>query len=310
MSFQVYLQKHKDYSGAAFESKVQDLLTQSCSAWPAKKNILIKPNFLTRQNCELACTHPVLIRAVAKYFQDLGNTVCIGDSPGFGSAQAVARHMGLDEYIADLNIPIINFNKSEKVSLFQNQSIAVACSALRADLIVNMPKLKAHGQMRVSGAVKNLFGCVPGIRKAWAHARYGENGYYFQEMFFAILQALPETISIIDGILAMHETGPIHGKPLDFGLLALSKNPVALDTAIYTILQLSPAQVPLWAEASRQNLPGASCRELEFPLLDPQAFGAKAFHVPEQLKPVSFSPLRLFFSALKRGKHRLQSRFR
>ena len=299
----VYLQKVNNYSLSALESTVQELLQQALSTIPQKQKILIKPNFISRQNSRIACTHPALIRAACVYFKDLGNSVFIGDSPAFGSAQAVARRTGLSDYISDLDIPVINLKNPISCPLLNGNKIGISAEALQTDLIVNMPKLKAHSQMRVSGAVKNLFGCVPGMRKALAHARYGERGHYFEEMFFSILQKLPKTINILDGIQAMHKTGPIHGSPLDFELLAVSNDPIALDTAIYKILKLEPEQVPLWAEARRLDLKGAFYRQIEFPGLTIDAFSGKDFHLPRQLKPVSFRPFRLFVGALKRIKH-------
>lgn len=305
----VYIQNINDYSLSRLQPTLENLLTQALSPLPANLNILIKPNFISRQNCTIACTHPALIYAACKYFLDLGHTVSIGDSPAFGSARSIAASTGLYAYLSDLQVPVVNLKKPVPCHLFKQESIAVSSQALEADLIVNIPKLKAHSQMRVSGALKNLFGCVPGMRKAWAHARYGERDHYFEQMFFALLQKLPQTINILDGIQAMHKTGPIQGSLLQFNLLAVSKDPVALDTAIYTALKLSPEQVPLWAEACRLQLPGAIYRDIEFPLLCAKTFPGKDFELPQQLNPVNFRPLRLFTSALKRCRHWLAENF-
>ena len=51
----------------------------------------------------------------------------------------------------------------------------------------------------------------------------------------------------------MHRHGPTNGEPYPLGLLAAAANPVALDTAVFTLLGLSPGQVPLWREARAMN---------------------------------------------------------
>ena len=44
----------------------------------------------------------------------------------------------------------------------------------RETLVIDIAKLKTHGMMGYSGAVKNLFGVVPGLLKPELHSRYPE----------------------------------------------------------------------------------------------------------------------------------------
>ena len=57
--------------------------------------VLVKPNLLTAT--PLACTSPVVVAAVCRWLLDQGARVRVGDSPGFGTATAVARQTGLAE---------------------------------------------------------------------------------------------------------------------------------------------------------------------------------------------------------------------
>jgi uncharacterized protein (DUF362 family) len=98
---------------------------------------------------------------------------------------------------------------------------------------------------------------------------------------------------MLDAVMAMHETGPVHGGPFPLEMLAASPSAVALDTAIYTLLQLCPANVPLWQEAVRRNILGANPGDLAYPLEALDSFDVRDFVIPATLQPAGFHPFRL-----------------
>lgn len=261
-------------------------------------SVLVKPNFVALRNANLACTNAHFIHSVAVQCRERGAKVIIGDSPAFGSAQAIASHIGLTTLLPP-DIPIITLGRGVPHTS-GGFEVSISADALEADLIINMPKCKAHSQMRYTGAVKNLFGCVVGIRKALLHARHGDHGHDFLRMICGFMDILPPTISIMDGVIAMHETGPINGKPFALHLLGASTNPVALDTALGMIFGKQPHAFPIWAECLRQNRLGAKPEELSFPHGKPEDFPADGFLFPHDLKPESFRPDVLIRSLIKR----------
>ncbi len=295
-----------DYDPVGLEAAT-DRLFQAIGFYPTPgTRILVKPNLIAVRGGSLACSHPQVVRAACRWLLDHDVRVTVGDSPAFGAAPTVARHLGLSEALADLNLPVANLRHPVPLKFSFGGAIGVSRTALESDLILNVPKLKAHSQMRVTGAVKNTFGCVTGMRKAMAHSKYGEKGNKFESMIIEIMQALPPVTSLMDGVTAMHRTGPMGGAPYPLGLLGACTNPVALDTAIYGILETSPETVALWREAIRRNLPGAHPEKISYPLEQPEAFDGSEFLLPE-LTPVTFHPLRLAKSAVKRTLLRLRS---
>ena len=263
------------------------------------RKILIKPNFVAARNARLCCTHPLLIAAAARHCLDLGARVTIGDSPAFGTAQAIAQATGLSDLLHGLNAPVITLNHG--VSRTSGGfAVRIAAQALEADLILNLAKFKAHSQMRLTGAVKNLFGCVSGVRKAWLHARHGDRGHEFAALICGLGRILPPTVSVLDGVLAMHRTGPIAGEAFALEFLGASVSAVAMDAAAGMTLGVGAADLPIWAQCARENLPGADPDDLRFPLLDPTAFDARGFVLPDRLKPESFRPGTLLRSFVKR----------
>lgn len=263
------------------------------------ERVLVKPNLVAAKN-PLGCTDPAVAAAACQYLLDCGARVTVADSPAFGSAESVARKCGLVDALAPLGLTVTTLRDPRPLALSFPAQVGIATQALEADRILNLPRLKAHCQMRLTASVKNLFGCVCGMRKAIAHTRFGERGNRFEALILDVCAALPQVDTLLDAVTAMHVSGPTDGEALHMGLLAASPNPVALDTALYTLLTQTPDNVALWREAIRRDLPGCRPQDISYPLHPPQAFDATAFIVPEALVPVSFRPARLAKSAMKR----------
>jgi len=270
--------------------------------------VLLKPNLVSGLRHDgLACTHPQFIRATAEWFLDRGAKVAVGDSPAFGTAKGVMAACGIVEALKDLPVDLINFDNPRRMQLPSGFRVGIASQVFDCDLLVNLPKVKAHSQMFVTLAVKNYFGCVVGFRKPWIHARYGDIGHRFEALLVDLLAVLPAGITLMDGVTAMQGTGPVTGKPYPLGLVAAATNPVALDTAMLSALNLPHEKSPLWCEGNRRGLAGSQPASIVYPLFSAEEAQVLDFKTPEWLKPVSFHPWRLFVGGLKRARAYLSS---
>ncbi len=294
----VVLLRCRDYDPGRVQRAVAEAL--DASGWtPPRGRVLVKPNLL-RAAPALSCTHPQVVRAACAWLLDHGCALTVTDSPGFGTARGVAEAIGLAESLRPLGLSVVPLDDAVQVPLSFGGSIGVARRALEADGVLSVPRLKAHSQMRVTLAVKNLFGCVPGVRKAFVHTRHGDRGHRFEGALVEVAAALPPTAALLDGVEAMHVTGPGSGKPYPLGLVGASVSGVALDSVICGLLGLTPAQVPLWAELARRGAPGALPGEADLVRETPDAFDARGFEVPSVLKPMSFRPGTLLRSTVRR----------
>ncbi len=263
--------------------------------------VLLKPNLLSSRSAEhLACTHPAFVAAVAAWFVDQGAKVSIGDSPALGTAKGVMRAIGIDEALSGLPVERINFDQSTRVKLAGGVTVDIAQAALDCDMLVNLPRVKAHSQLYVTLGIKNYFGTVVGFQKAWWHLRYGNDAAQFASYLLDLLTVLPAGITLLDGIVAMHDSGPISGRPYSLGLVAGAINPVALDTALMQLLGLDQAKSALWQVCANRGLAGTDPGKLHYPLLKPEEVSVKDFKAPAMLKPVSFNPLRVLVSGCRR----------
>lgn len=262
--------------------------------------VLVKPNLVTAQ--ALACSDPRVTAAACAWLLDHGARVEVADSPGFGSAEAVARAVGLAQELKTLGLAVRSLNRPVAVRLDTGACFKISRQALDCDLILSVPKVKAHGQMLVTLAVKNLFGCVSGLRKALIHAREGRQPDYFADCLAALWAALPPVAGLADGVCAMHVTGPSRGKPFALRLIGASASAVALDRALCAVLGAAFDATPLGAALERRKAVGSAAAgsSLAYPLRQPQDFDARGFELPGELAHTSFQPARLLKSYVRR----------
>lgn len=264
------------------------------------RKVLLKPNLISASAPPLACSSPEFVAAVANCFLDRGAKVVIGDSPAFGSAQLVCKKRGFVKALSGLDISFTEFRNRVSRKLDCGVSVTVAHEALDCDYFVNIPRVKAHEQMGLTMALKNVFGIVVGARKAWLHMSHGTSHVAFAEMILDLQKLLPQAVVIADAIQVMNNRGPIKGDSLWLGCLAVAESFVALDRAMLDVLELKKENIPLAMAAEKQALPGAVARDIYFPFLSPKSFAGSGFQMPATLNPVRFQPLQYLRSSIKR----------
>ena len=307
VSSSVALLQCGQYSSRKISAAVAEILTALQFRVSPSTRVLLKPNLLSsRSRDHLACTSPEVVAAVAQWFLDHGGVVAVGDSPAFGTARGVIRAVGMEKTLAGMDVKLINFDDSVQVRLAGGVKVNVARAALECDMLINIPRVKAHSQFYMTLAVKNYFGTVVGFQKPVWHLRYGDREERFASHLVDLLTLLPDGVTIVDGIVAMHGTGPASGEPFPLGLMCGAVNPVAADTALLRILGLDHRKSGIWRECARRSFPGSDFSMLEFPLQSPPEFTVSGFRAPERLKPVSFNPIRMLISGCRRLAIRLK----
>jgi len=301
-STHVFLVPHSSYEQPSLDAAVASLLASMDNFGTLRTaRVLLKPNLITARNGKLACTDGRFIVAVARWFEAMGAQVAVGDSPSFGSARSVLEAIDTLTTLLKLGVPVVEFRQIKETSLPGGYKVPMAAAAMECDLLVNLPKVKAHSQMRLTLAVKNLFGCVSGFHKPWWHMVHGGTNGQFAELLVALPAMLPAGCTLVDGVIAMHRTGPVYGEPYPLGVIASGTNPMAIDTGLMHLLGVDPPQCPLWCAAHRAGLAGTNVDELMFPLANPSGLAAHDFVVPEVLGPVRFNPFRFVKNSMKRA---------
>lgn len=206
------------------------------------ERVLIKPNLLKAGSPDRAITtHPEIVRAVIRLVHEAGGIALIGDSPGFGDLEKVAEQTGILDVLREEGAGLADMDEAVGLpNAGQFHRFELARSAHEADAVINLPKFKTHGMMIMTGAVKNLFGCVPGRRKVQWHFSTGVSREAFARMLVELCALIAPRLSIMDAVLGMEGNGPGSGDPRRIGLVLASPDPVALDAVCARIAGVDP----------------------------------------------------------------------
>jgi uncharacterized protein (DUF362 family)/NAD-dependent dihydropyrimidine dehydrogenase PreA subunit len=237
-----------------------------------RQRVVLKVNLLRGAAPEKAVTtHPAVVAAVARAVRKAGATPILADSPGSGlpynrrTLEKCYRRSGYlpptDEAGLELNYDV----GSREVS-FEEGAVArkfnVIAAALDADVVFNLCKLKTHSFTYLTGAVKNLFGVLPGFDKPGYHARM-RTVDHFADMLLDVALFVKPALTIMEAVVAMEGNGPGLGEPRNAGLMLAGASPLAVDVAAGAITGLPPESHPVVRAAARRGLEPVRPEELE-----------------------------------------------
>jgi len=202
--------------------------------------VLLKPNLLYGKSPEKAVTtHPAIVKGMIQIVREAGGIPFIGDSPSIGSLTKTAEKAGIKAVADEMKCPLVEFNRpvlppKERGKIFKQ--LEIDQTVLEADVIINLPKFKTHSLTLLTLGVKNLFGCIPGPRKALWHLKAGEDRRAFAQILVDVYQIIHPSLTILDGIVGMEGNGPNSGRPIPLGLILASGNPLSLDQIVCDLL--------------------------------------------------------------------------
>lgn len=206
--------------------------------------VLLKPNVLMGAKPEKAITtNPAVIGAVCNILNRKKCKILIGESCGFvkeGGVLGAFEECGIAAVARKHNAALVSFGH-EKIIKVENEKAVFAKTMFLpkvffdVDLIINLPKMKTHTLMLMTGAVKNLFGCIPGGRKQEYHAEARTKEKFANLLLDIWLNVKPQ-LSIMDGIEGMDGNGPSNGNVVHPNLILASDNAIALDIVAERII--------------------------------------------------------------------------
>ena len=270
---QVYAASCPDYGQAegAIRALVEQMGGMGRFVRPGER-IVLKANLLRAAPPESAiCTHPAVVEAVAKLVKEAGGTPVICDSPGGalhkeGVLRSLYEKTGMAAAAAAAGAELAMDSSTRTVSLPEGKVLRQAeiiTPVAEADGVIDLCKMKTHVLMSMTGAVKNLFGVIPGLSKVGYHATHPDHET-FADVLLDLTGYVKPRLSLMDGILAMEGDGPgSSGTPRQAGLLLASANPLALDTAAGAIMNLPRQDNPVLLAAERRGLTPCRMEDVE-----------------------------------------------
>ncbi|HZD59859.1 MAG TPA: DUF362 domain-containing protein [Anaerolineae bacterium] len=238
--------------------------------------VLLKINLLRSAHPDKAVTtHPMLLEALVNIVKEVGGIPVIGDSPGGPNTHKQVKKMitatGVAEVCERTGAEFVLFDRdtvriqSPEGKLYT--SFTVGRIVRDADVIVSLPKLKTHGFMKFTGAVKVLFGVIPGLEKAQFHLKVPDR-MDFADMLLDIYLAVRPSLSIMDAVIGMEGDGPSGGTPRHIGAILAGTDAVALDFIASKIIGFDPLDVYTnQAAVNRRLISGMDAIEVTGPSL-------------------------------------------
>ena len=252
------------------------------------QTVLLKVNLLSRALPERAVTtHPEFVRAVIRQVRAAGGEVTVGDSPGgpnsLGAIKRVWEDSGIGAVCAEEDVPLVLFDDdcvratAEGGSLYQ--AFTVGRAVAETDVLITLPKFKTHGFMMFTGAVKNLFGCIPGLEKAQYHLKVPDRDA-FGGMLVDLMLACKPKLALMDAVVGMEGEGPAGGTPRQVGVVLASADCLALDVIASSMAGLDPLEVYSNKAAARRGLGPSSADEVEVVGADWRDLAPAGFELP------------------------------
>ena len=254
----VAIVKCKTYKQKEVDKAIKTLIRLVEIQLPKRKKVLIKPNIVGsfKKKQEATTTNSSLIEAICKILKKNNCKIYIGES-SFTDTSCAFRDSGIEK-VAKKYGKLIIFEqdklikiKDAKAKILKNFYLSKTLK--NVDLIINFPKLKTHQLTKYTGAIKNLYGCIPGAMKQKLHMTAGSTKN-FSKLLVDIYQNLKPEINIIDGIVGMEGKGPTSGNPKKAGYLLASKNAVSLDVVASKLIGYNPKTILTIKEAVKRKL--------------------------------------------------------
>jgi uncharacterized protein (DUF362 family)/Pyruvate/2-oxoacid:ferredoxin oxidoreductase delta subunit len=260
--------------------------------------IALKPNLVMKKPPEFGITtNPAVVKAVGEIIREQGAQAILVESPGGTFTRARLKSIydvtGMTKACGDCGAAL-NFDvdavcvRNDEGLLVK--SVTVIKALEEVDAVINLPKLKTHGQMTYTGAVKNMFGIVPGVLKAEHHFRTPNYDDFANSIIDIFLSKKP-ALSIIDAIETMEGAGPSAGVIRKLGCLMLSDDAFFLDYVACRIINLDCMDVPILRQAIKRGYLVPQANEEETHMIN--EFFCRDFKIPLRYNPkvIDFSDL-------------------
>lgn len=263
-----------DYSAEVVQQGVDKLLADLgglSNLVPSGAKVFVKVNLVRDMSPEkCGTTHPQVVVALVNRLSEITQNIIVGDSSGglytkAAMGQVYAKCKMTD--VAEQTCAKLNDDFDFAIADINGQvvkSCEITNSFLDADVVINVTKLKTHSFAGYTGAVKNLYGLIPGLVKVEMHSRYPDLGDFCQLLCDLEQFASKKIVlHVIDAIVGMDGDGPTNGKPKPMGQLLASTNPYALDVVAVSLFA-DPFEMPLLQVAEKRGLVSRDLAQIDF----------------------------------------------
>jgi uncharacterized protein (DUF362 family) len=228
------------------ESALKEALKAADWTQRVRGTVFIKPNLCSKHYIRGAVTNPELLFHLVRLLRDRAEEVIVGESNGYNYCCNDALSMtGTKKVVEKAGGIVMNLSEDEIVHIenpktYVLQNFPLPKTLVEADSIVDVPVMKTHEFTNYSGAMKNLFGCIPNNRRIFLHP-------HFDEVMHDLLMLLQPKLVVMDATFAMEGNGPNRGIVIPMNLVLTSSDLLAMDKTCCEIMGID------WADISYLN---------------------------------------------------------
>jgi len=236
----------------AYDDRLSGVIEEGIAQFPETvaravgARVVLKPNLVEWNPARPINTDPRFVGAVAVAFRRLGaGEVVVAEGPGHRrDTELVLEQSGLLEVLEALALPFVDLNVDRVLrrELSRDRSglgrLDLAATAVAADLLVSLPKLKTHHWAGVTLSMKNLFGLVPG--SVYGFPKNPLHWAGIDNCIADIWDAVRPHFAIVDGVVGMEGDGPIMGDPVAAGVVLMGDQCPAVDATAARLMGIDP----------------------------------------------------------------------
>jgi uncharacterized protein (DUF362 family) len=202
-----------------------------------KRKIFVKPNLSHPEYVPGVVTCPHLMQQLVGLLRDSNSEVIVGESNGYNyPCWKAFDKTGMQKAVEAAGGTAINLSEDKVVEVkFPDNTplkrLFLPKTILDADAVVDLPLMKTHEYTAYSGALKNLFGCIPSNRRIYLHP-------YLPEVFYRLYTVFKPQLTIMDARIGIEGNGPTKGKPVKMDLILTGNDALAIDITCAKIMML------------------------------------------------------------------------
>jgi uncharacterized protein (DUF362 family) len=228
-------------------------------------SVLIKPNVLFTIDYKTgAVTNPHVVRSICRSAKKAGaRDITIAESSVIGCKTTDAFDAsGYTELAREEKVELLDLKKAKTLYMgIPNgvifRRIEIPEVIMKADVIINVPVMKTHDMLPVTLGLKNMKGVIKDKDKKRFHV------WGLEQSIIDINKLVLPQLTVIDGTVAMEGLGPVHGTPVNLGVIISSFDTVASDTVASSVMGVDPAKVRYIQLAAQQGLGCADLSRIE-----------------------------------------------
>lgn len=240
---------------------VKEAIDRIGFVFPPNLTVLLKPNIMSQNRPhQHTITHFSIIEALCQILKERNCRILIGESIAFyetGLTREAFRTSGIESVARQYGASLVAFEEAPLVRIETDlgniKELYIPEVLLKADMVVNVCKLKTHGTMRLSGAIKNMFGCLPGGYKQKMH-RWCRNEFELADKIIAIHDIVKPALSIMDAVMSLDGGPTALGRPVPTSTILASTNAAALDFVAAGLIGYAVDDLPILLQARQKGM--------------------------------------------------------